>query len=139
MSRRRSSRAGCGTPTIPAASVRPLSPLRLQLRRPAQRLEDHAVLLRLAPQVVQLLLGSSGSDDVEPGADALEAHANLLRDAKSSGEVQLTLDFDLDALGLYPHRLGNHLAGDLGAGRQGAEQEITGAGGGAGSSDPGVG
>ena len=52
MSRRRSSRAGCGTPTIPAASVRPLSPLRLQLRRPAQRLEDHAVLLRLAPQVI---------------------------------------------------------------------------------------
>jgi antitoxin FitA len=67
--------------TIPAASVRLLNPLRLQLRRPTQRLEDHAVLLRLAPQILQLLLRSPGRHDVEPGADALEADGHFLRDA----------------------------------------------------------
>src|SRR5215218_9496849 len=125
MSRRGSSRAGCGTPTIPATSVVPLSPLRLQLRRLAQRLEDHAVLLRLAPQVVQLLLRSLRRYDIEPGTDALEADGHFPGDAQSSREIQLALDLDLDALGLYAHGLGYHLAGYLGASRQSAEQKVS--------------
>jgi hypothetical protein len=53
----------------------------------------------------------------------------LLRDAERSREVHLSYYFYLDALGLYTHGLGDHLAGDLGAGRQGPEQQIPRAGG----------
>src|SRR5215218_3912913 len=115
-----------------------LDPLRLQLRRPGQRLEDDAVLLRLAPQIFQLLLCSCGREDVEPGPDALETHGYVPGDAQSPCEVEIPLDLDFDTLGLYPHGLGDHLARDLGAGRECSEQKVSGAGGRTGTSDPRV-
>src|SRR5918997_84316 len=126
------------TPRWSCTDKRLLGPLPLQLRRPNQRLEDHAVPLRLLPQIFELLLCGGGRDDVEPGPDALEADGHFSGDAEGSRQVQVAFDLDLDALGLYPHGLGDHLARDLGAGRQSAEQQVPGAGGRAGSSDPGV-
>ena len=51
-----------------------------------------------------------------------------LRYAQGPGEVHLPRHRHLDALGLYAHRLGDHLAGYLGAGGEGPEQQVARAG-----------
>src|SRR5919202_4688465 len=91
------------------STISELGPLRLQLGRMEERLEDNAVALRLLPQIFELFLCSFGGDDVEPGPDTLEADGHLSRDAQGSGQVQIALDLHLDALGLHPHSLRDHL------------------------------
>src|SRR5215212_11218737 len=102
-----------------------LCPLRLEVRCLSQRLEDDAVLLCFLAQVLQLFFGSLRRDDVEGGADSLEANGDVLGDAERSGEIHLPRHGDLDAFRLYPHGLCDHLAGYLGTGCQRSQQKVS--------------
>src|SRR5262249_6512047 len=67
------------------------------------------------------------SRDVEPDANVLEPHGHLARDAERAAQVEVAFDGDRDAVGRDPERRRDELAGDLGAGGEGAEQQVAGA------------
>ena len=131
----RSSSPGSGSLTTRRTSVpRPIAaaagPLELDFRRPAERLHDDAVLFGLRAQRVELIRGCRRGDDVETYADGLESDRDLPREAERAAQVHVAFHDALDPFGRNSHRGRDHLAGDLRARRQGAEQQIPRASGG---------
>jgi len=94
-------------------------------------LHDDAVLLGFFPEGAKLIGSGVGGADVEVEADGLEADGDVFGNAEGAAKIEIAFGGDFDALGGDAHSSGDHLAGDLGAGSEGAEEEITGASGGA--------
>src|SRR5689334_19878157 len=91
-----------------------------------QGLHDHAILLRFLAQSTKLLWGRLRGQDIKPQDDLLEAYGHVVGYPQSTAQIHVTIDGSLDALSGNPHCCSNHLAGDLSAGRQSAEEEIAG-------------
>src|SRR6185295_8686365 len=79
-----------------------------------------------------------GGVDGEAQAQGREAGADLAVEAEGSPQVEVALRGGLDRAHLEAHRGGDHLAGELGAGGQGAEQQVARARGRSGAADAGV-
>ena len=56
--------------------------------------------------------------------NGLEADGHVARDAERAAQVELSRDRDLDPPGRHSHRGRHHLAGDLGARRERAQEEV---------------
>jgi len=87
-----------------------------------ERLHDHAVLLGFFPQAAKLIGSGVSSGDVEIEADGFESHGNIFGDAKGAAKIEVAFGGDFDPLGGNAHSAGYHLAGDLSAGGESAEE-----------------
>src|ERR1039458_5415253 len=113
----------------------PLRPGVLDLRRTLQGLHHHAILFRFRLQRTQLLLRCLRCADVENDSDALKSDRGFFRYSQGSLQVKIALDRDINALGRDSHRRGHHLASDLSAGGERTQQQVSGAGSRAGSTN----
>src|SRR5579863_1408778 len=104
-----------------------------------QSLKNNAVLLRLLSQRAELLGCDLGAANTEQEADALKSNWDFFREAERALKVKIALDAYADFFSRNSHGGGDHLAGDLGAGGQGAKQQVSGASGSAGATHPLVG
>src|SRR3954447_14351996 len=111
---------------------------RLDRGRLAQRLQDGAVALRAGHEAVEVLRARVRRVDLEAHADRVEAGGDLAVDAERAAQVEVALDDDLDLAGVEAHRRRDHLARELRARGERAEQEVARARAGAGAADAGV-
>src|SRR6187200_1372310 len=112
---------------------------RLDRGRVAQRLEHRAVALRALHEPLEVLLARAGRVDLEAQPDRVEAGPDLAVDPERPAQVEVALDDHLDALGLEAHRGRDHLARELRARGQRAEQQVARAGARPRPADPGMG
>src|ERR1700733_15457115 len=104
--------------SLSATRSLPIDPFSLQFWRLVQRLHDHTILFCLLPQCTQLLSRRLRSDNFKSGMNALTADRYFLRDTERAPKVQISFDRYFNPFDRYSHGRGNHLAGDLRAGRQ---------------------
>src|ERR1019366_3298828 len=81
-----------------------------------ESLEDDTVALGPLLQLVEPLAGHVAREP-EPDADRLEAHRYIGR-AQRPAQVQVPFDRDRDGYAVEAHVRGDHLAGELSAGRE---------------------
>ena len=94
----------------------------LQFWRLVQRLHDHTILFCLLAQCAQFAQSRRlRSDNFKSGMNTLKADRYFLRDTERAPKVQISFDRYLNPFDRYSHGRGNHLAGDLRAGRQSSQ------------------
>src|SRR4051812_39070863 len=96
----------------------------LDRRWPAERLEHGAVALGAGHEPLEVLLARAGRVDLEAQADRIEAGRHVAVDAERPAEVEVALDDHLDAPRVEPHGGGHHLARELRARGERAEQQV---------------
>src|ERR1019366_1209148 len=106
--------------------------------RSGQCLQHYAVALGLLHQRVELRLARLRRGDVEAKPDGFEPDRCVAHQAEGAAQIEVTFHGHPDLLDREFHRGGNHLTGDLSAGSERSEQQVTGTGTGPGPADTGV-